>query len=90
MGVDIYKDSTKNNSNYVGDIEDGEWLQYTINVLKSGTYTFTIWVAQGKEDGKISITSNSISLAKEVTVAGGDAGKCQATSVKKYSFISRH
>ena len=36
-GVDIYKDSVKYNSYYVGDIENGEWLQYTIDVLKNGS-----------------------------------------------------
>ena len=51
-GVDIYKDSVKYNSYYVGDIENGEWLQYTIDVLKKGVYTFTITVAPGKRRWK--------------------------------------
>ena len=33
-GVDIYKDSSKYNTYYVGSIEDEEWLQYTINVVR--------------------------------------------------------
>ena len=61
-GVDIYKDSVKYNSYYVGDIENGEWLQYTIDVLKERGYTFKITVTPGVEEGKISLTSNGNSL----------------------------
>ena len=67
-GVDIYKDSVKYDSYYVGDIEDGEWLQYTIHVLKAGTYSLAITVAPIKEDGKISVTSNGKSLIEGVAV----------------------
>ena len=67
-GVDIYKDSVKYNSYYVGNIENGEWLQYTINVVKKGVYNFKITVASGTGDGNISITSNGNSLVKEVTI----------------------
>jgi len=67
-GVDIYKDSSKYNSYYVGSIEDGEWLQYTIKVLKSGKYNFNISVAAITDDGKLSICSDGNLLAKEVVV----------------------
>jgi len=67
-GVDIYKDSSKYNSYYVGDIEEGEWLQYTINILKGGTYNFNISVASVTEDGKLSISSNGNTVVKEVSV----------------------
>lgn len=88
-GVDIYKDSIKYNSYYVGDIENGEWLQYTIDVLKQGVYTFTITVAPGKEDGKISITSNGNSLVKEVAVPNtGDNGKWQTIAVKNIHLMA--
>ncbi|WP_294199165.1 carbohydrate-binding protein, partial [uncultured Chryseobacterium sp.] len=39
-GVDIYKG--KNNEYYVGKTENGEWLQYTINVKDGKPYTFNI------------------------------------------------
>ena len=67
-GVDIFKDSSKYNSYYVGDIEGGEWLQYTIDVLKKGVYNFTITVAPGLEEGRLSITSNDNLLAKQVII----------------------
>lgn len=67
-GVDIYKDSSKYDSYYVGDIESGEWLQYTINVVKSGNYNFNISIASGNDDGKLSISSNGNVIAKQVDV----------------------
>ena len=86
-GVDIYKDSVKYNSFYVGDIENGEWLQYTIDVIKKGTYTFAITVAPGKEDGNISITSNGTFLAKDIAVSNtGDAGKWKVVTVKNINL----
>jgi len=82
-GVDIYKDSVKYNSYYVGDIENGEWLQYTIDVLKERRYTFKITVTPGVEDGKISITSNGNSLTGEVIVpATGNRGTWQTITIK--------
>ena len=82
-GVDIFKDSTKYNSYYVGDIENSEWLQYTINVVKNGVYTFNIMVIPGKENGSISLTSNGNYLAKDITVpANGSKGNWQIIVVK--------
>ena len=82
-GVDIYKDSVKYNSYYVGDIENGEWLQYSVDVLKKGVYTFKITIAPGMENGKISISSNGNFLVKEVAVpVNGDIGKWKTITVK--------
>jgi endoglucanase len=82
-GVDIYKDSSKYNTYHVGSIEDGEWLQYTINVLKSGNYNFNISVASVDGEGKFSISSNGKLLAKEVIVpATGNMHTWQIVTVK--------
>ena len=82
-GVDIYKDSSKYNSYYVGSIEDGEWLQYTINVVKNAAYNFNISVASATGGGKLSISSNGHSLAKEVVVpATGNMHTWQTITVK--------
>ncbi len=82
-GVDIYKDSSKYDAYYVGHIEDGEWLQYTINVSKSGSYNFNISVASVNDDGKLSISSNGKLLAKEVVVpATGNMHTWQIVAVK--------
>jgi endoglucanase len=82
-GVDIFKDSTKYNSYYVGDIENSEWLQYTINVAKNGVYTFNIMVIPGKKNGRISLTSNGNYLAKDINIpANGNNGEWQSVEVK--------
>jgi len=80
-GVDIYKDSVKYNTWYVGEIENGEWLQYTINVLKNGIYQFKITVVPGKQKGEISITSNARSLAKKVTVESTGMSELQTITI---------
>lgn len=75
-GVDIYKDSLKYNTYYVGNIYNGEWMQYTINVSKSGTYNFNFSVASVSDGEKLSIASNGRVLEKEVDVPV--TGKMQA------------
>ena len=81
-GVDIYKDSAKYNSFYVGNIEPGEWLQYTIDVLKSGAYNFVIAAVAVKENGEISIMSNNHILAKDITVVSAVTDQLKDVSVK--------
>ena len=88
-GVDIYKDSSKYNTYYVGNIEDGEWLQYTINVLKSGMYSFNISVASATGDDKLSVSSNGHLLAKEVVVpATGNMLTWQTVTVKNIHLLA--
>jgi aryl-phospho-beta-D-glucosidase BglC (GH1 family) len=44
-GVDIYKDSAHYESYYIGSIEDGEWVKYTINVKQSSSYKLKLNLA---------------------------------------------
>ena len=82
-GVDIYKDSSKYNTYYVGNIEDGEWLQYTINVSKSGSYNFNFSVASVNGEKELSISSNGHVLAKEVDIpVTGNMQAWQTVGVK--------
>lgn len=88
-GVDIYKDSSKYNTYYVGDIEDGEWLQYTIHVLKSGTYNFNISIASINDGGKLSISCNGNLLAQDVLVPVTDKmHSWQMVTVKNIHLLS--
>jgi aryl-phospho-beta-D-glucosidase BglC (GH1 family) len=66
-GVDIRKDSASYESYYVADIEKGEWLQYTVDVRFNGIYKMQVDVATEK-DGRISITSGTKLLAKNIQV----------------------
>ena len=54
-GVDIYPDSAAAGSFYVGNIEDGEWLQYTINVDRKATYELRIVGAAAGDGGNITV-----------------------------------
>ncbi|MEP6466073.1 MAG: carbohydrate-binding protein, partial [Parafilimonas sp.] len=60
-GVDIYKDSSHYESYYVGSIEDSEWMQYTINVTKTGTYKLKLNVA-AESAGSVSIQKDDKDL----------------------------
>ena len=57
-GVDIYEDSIQKGSFYVGHTEDGEWLQYTIDVLEEGRYNLKISVSASNNDGVLSVTND--------------------------------
>lgn len=67
-GVDIVKNSTPNDSYVVNHIEDGEWLQYTVQVAKSGQYTLKIKAAANQAKGRISVLQNGQVKIKEAQV----------------------
>jgi aryl-phospho-beta-D-glucosidase BglC (GH1 family) len=53
-GVDIFKEE-KTDDVYVGSIENGEWLQYTLTIKEPGTYKLEFSIA-AKAEGKILLT----------------------------------
>ena len=57
-GVDIYEDSIQKGSFFVGHTEDGEWLQFTIDVLEAGKYNLKIAVS-ASNGGALSVSSGS-------------------------------
>ncbi|MFL9482516.1 cellulase family glycosylhydrolase [Chitinophagaceae bacterium LWZ2-11] len=65
-GVDI--SGTGAEGYYVFNIEDGEWLQYTIDVEKAGNYTIVFKTASDKDGGKISFSANSEKLINALDV----------------------
>jgi endoglucanase len=67
-GVDIYADPQYRWTYYVGHIEDGEWLQYTINVSDPGKYILTLTVAAANAGGQISITDQQGTLATDIKI----------------------
>lgn len=64
-GVDIQRDSL---GYHVFSIEDGEWLQYTINVKKAGIYKIRFNVSSTNGDGKITTVIGAASPAATVNV----------------------
>lgn len=67
-GVDISSKDLPVKSYYVSDIEDGEWLQYTVNVAAKGVYTLKLNVAAKEATGKISLKVNGVTVADNVAV----------------------
>ncbi len=41
-GVDVFADAGTLNQYYIGDIDAGEWLQYSLNVVEQGTYNVEV------------------------------------------------
>lgn len=70
-GVDIRNGAV---GPYVFSIEDGEWLQYTVNIGEDGNYTLMFDVSAEKEGGQISFFDNERILvnAKPVPATGGE------------------
>jgi len=67
-GVDIQKDSIAYEQFYVNSIEDGEWLQYSVNVVKAGTYTLVLKAAADQDTGKVSVFINGKPAAQNLAV----------------------
>jgi endoglucanase len=71
-GVDIQRDDT---GYHVFSIEDGEWLQYTVEVVKKGNYTAKFNVATDTAAGQISFSVNNAASAGGVTLSNDEALK---------------
>lgn len=67
-GVDIAADPTITDAYYVNHTEAGEWLQYTLNVVKGGRYQIKLNCNPVKEDAKLSLLVNN-GNAKQVAVS---------------------
>jgi len=74
-GVDIMKDSTQYEKYFVTSIEQGEWLQYTLQVEKKGSYTLRFSVASVIDEGKLSILVNGKSVSANLNIPNTGAAK---------------
>jgi endoglucanase len=72
-GVDIYRDSL--NVLYVGNIEDGEWLQYTINVEQKSAYDLKIVAAAA---GNVTVFVDGKAVVENVVVGGQPGWQTQS------------
>ncbi|RYG52676.1 MAG: carbohydrate-binding protein, partial [Chitinophagaceae bacterium] len=70
-GVDIQRNAGEVN---IFSIEDGEWLQYTVNVPKSGRYDVSFEIAAINDSARISLQSGTDILINEMPLekTGGD------------------
>jgi len=74
-GVDIQAESSGPQAKpgqqldyHVFNIEDGEWLQYTVNVVNDDKYTISLMIAAAESGGKISLFCNNKPIASNISV----------------------
>lgn len=67
-GVDIYEDKNTPEQYVVGNIEAGEWLEYTITAEQAGKYNLSVLVAGDEKNATLQIILNN-SLAGSATIA---------------------
>ena len=65
-GVDIRPDSS---GYHIFHIEDGEWLQYTVNVVDKGINSLSLTVAGETTNGEIIITIDGERISQPIAVA---------------------
>ena len=66
-----------NNGNSLGDIEPGDWAEYTVTVTYPGTYKFDLSAARGDDEGRsssidISIDGKSVGTISNILTTGWD------------------
>jgi endoglucanase len=83
-GVDIYRDPNHTENYYVGSIEDGEWLQYTVNVQDGGNYSLLFTVSSKSSEGMLTVTDENKTVAENIRVpnTGGYENWKQVSSSK--------
>ena len=64
-GVDIYADKNAPEEYVVGNIEAGEWLEYTFTVERAGNYLLSTVVSGDVENTKLELTLNNSTLASQ-------------------------
>lgn len=70
-GADIEVGTT---ATYISNTNDGEWTNYTVNVLETGNYNFEFKVASGSPTGGKSIRLQSVNQSTGVTTNLGETG----------------
>ncbi|MCF0220812.1 MAG: carbohydrate-binding protein, partial [Fibrobacter sp.] len=84
-GVDIYKKS--GDKLVVGYINEGEWLEYTVNVAETGTYTMYAAVASdGGSSFKLSIDGEDITT--DIAVPANKKNEDDAQNFDDYGKVS--
>jgi peptidoglycan/xylan/chitin deacetylase (PgdA/CDA1 family) len=81
-GVDIARDTGAGNSNVVGWTKAGEWMEYTVNLSQSGTYTLETRVAAVGAGGQFRLEFNGVDKTGSLTVPNTGAWNVYQTVPK--------
>ena len=71
-GVDLYK---KASGIIVGYNQAGEWLEYTVNVAKTGTYTMSASVASANSTSSFKLSMDGKGITEEIAVPQAKSGE---------------
>jgi hypothetical protein len=83
-GVDIQKGKE---GYYVFNIEDGEWLQYTVNVSSTGKYNISFITAGNNDSGIVSLFHNNKTIKKEFPLpATGGKENWEMSTIKNVAL----
>lgn len=83
-GVDIEKCTDSISNGFaVGYTESGEWMQYTVDVTRSGTYNISLRTAAKDSAGRVQLIINNKPGATFGLPVTGDPQKWATTVVKK-------
>lgn len=88
-GVDIYPDSLEPGRFYVGKIETGEWLQYTVDVQQEGQYQIALTVAAEKSGGVISLSDDHQPMGPDIVVDATGGNQHWKTLLLKKVILSK-
>jgi aryl-phospho-beta-D-glucosidase BglC (GH1 family) len=88
-GVDIYEDSIQKGSFYVGHTEDGEWLQYTIDVQEAGRYDLKIAVSPGDRESAFSVGTDSVQEQKTIRISSTGGNENWEPVIAKNLFLKK-
>lgn len=73
-GVDIYSDVGASNGHFVADIADGEYLEFSVNVVRSGFYSITYRVDPSAENATALALSSDGEVLEDATMTAGASG----------------
>jgi alpha-galactosidase len=71
-GVDLYKKAT---GIIVGYNQAGEWLEYTVKVAKTGTYTMSASVASANSTSGFKLSMDGKDITEEIAVPAATSGE---------------
>lgn len=88
-GVDITKDSSHYEQYYISDIEDGEWLQYTVSAASAKKYKLRIYYGAMEKRATIDVLINNKLVAENVYLpATGGMKKWKSIDLNNFVISS--
>ena len=85
--MDIYRDPSRPDTYYVGKIEKGEWLQYTVNIQEEGKYRLEFDVSAKTDGGMLSIKDEERNILSMKIPSTGSSEKWLKITTANISLV---